>query len=103
MPQPGRGQLSVRDSGGRRKAAPAGHAAARGHRRAAKTLTTRLGEVRAVRTRFRRRDRGGFCKPGRMIGVEGEICMSEATRVVSDNGSGGGTRTPDTRIMIPLL
>ncbi len=34
----------------------------------------------------------------------GKVILSFENKAINDlNGSGGGTRTPDTRIMIPLL
>ena len=49
-------------------------------------------------------DRGVWIEvKGRLSALVGEKAFPDATIVGRINGSGRGTRTPDTRIMIPLL
>ncbi len=55
------------------------------HRRAAKTFTTRLGDVEIIRTYFLCRDcGGGFYLLDRMIGAEGDNCTAGATSIMAE-------------------
>ncbi len=55
------------------------------HRRAAKTFTTRLGDVEIIRTCFLCRDcGGGFYLLDRMIGAEGDNCTAGATSIMAE-------------------
>jgi hypothetical protein len=46
---------------------------------------------------------GRGCRPSREGAKLGDLGGQIAINYLILNGSGGGTRTPDTRIMIPLL
>ena len=43
------------------------------------------------------------CVPGARSPSEGEADEDESADLQAESDAGGGTRTPDTRIMIPLL
>ncbi len=58
------------------------------HRRAAKTFTTRLGDIEVVRTYFHCRDcGGGFRKLDRMIGAEGDNCTAGAASIIAETAA----------------
>lgn len=58
------------------------------HRRVAKTLTTRLGDIEVVRTRFHCRDCGnGFCLLDRMVGFEGDNYTPGAASMIAEAAS----------------